>query len=1577
MRQLLFVIGLISALAGALDAGDLYTKDGKYDFFGLARYPEGGKLVEGVEPYEVKEGGGPADQYTRRVVRWWPRKGVDFIEVADGMILRQWTRRPSLLEATAEGLIKKPTIVEHDRLQISPVGTDWYLRRCRGYLHPPEDGNYVFKIAADTMAFFLVSTDETPENLKMLCGLSSYSRPGQWDKHPGQISAPVPMKKGRKYYYEVIHNETTGGDHVQAAWEGDQMVHQILGGPEVSTLDGRHGKVIEERWETSPSAAARPHDLPRTFQAHLIGFDGIGNHRASPHREEDRVLPTVILRMPDGTKRSIDGNKFVKADRDFIMDVYLKEMERVKQSLVKVEFKTQPGNLKAYPVKAGTGKPGRVHAETEHFVVLTPGNEKSHWVATTERAARARDACLSMLEYFHAYLEYGGHLMPYWDRPEQFKFSAHTGEGAAMGGYGGCSVAITDEPGGFAHEYGHGFSLQWPSGETLATAVSEIASGGHGNCQNNIERPYRNCLHGSYVTTLLYRMLGFDPNWGMCAMTAMPKSVAEPTFFHTLARVGQQRGLFKDGIRGMGDTLGDFGARLAEFDTQNQEGLREEWFSVVRNYLEPVDVAKGVYRIPWDEAPEPFGVNIIRLAPDEDAETIEVDFQGYHDPDVYSDWRACIVAVDKDGKARYSDLWNKGTMTMPRREGDLRYWLTVTATPRALFRVLSEIYAPRYPWQVTLRGAVPSRPQRSREDLNDIYCASGTGLWRSGMVQPAIPNTECGRRYIERARPILADIERQMEEAETEIRKVNLMQIVMAIKAAVGAADGAPHPNGGGWVAATAEVAPTAFVGPQAAVLDHCKVLDHAAIEDCAILRNHCVVEGHARVGGQAVLEEGVHLDGYQRCWVPVRRPPDFKLPELTFPTDDYGLLANYAMDQAEAMMLESFYRNEKGSKTFFDNVFNGYLYGKPQFVVDGQRRGFAFDGKTQYAEFNRRAADLGAITVDMAVKWQGHGTQTLLDFGADAENRFTLVTASKRGNPEFRAMVDGKCVAHIASSIPLPRNQWAQVRLEIDGQKSALWIDNKPAGEAASAFRPCDAFKPGLAKRNFIAAPRDGGDKFKGVVDSVVIYTKAHGKGFKNLPEPILNAPRSPEKGFAARVRSQVGMSAYEQRERSAEVTGPMGRYLGIMSSKATVRLSELMHRTPEWAEAVEQARELDAWKKKLEKRLSEEFDASPQARELSAKISAIDEQIPPLKQKLDALRKKKAETEQEAVEPSEDLAKLQEQVEEFDTQIAELRERVEQARKDAKAAVAAMPETKAEEKEIARLREQIKPLEAEAKTRLKQALARDNKKELWDTARKELQYVPLYWRVRASQGVGGREALIEQQLEATDPAYRKWTGMRDRLESLEKQSRYRYETYLLQNTDVELLEYRIDELSREARVVQRELQQMKSKAAEAATSPEEFELQRQLTALEEKKAPLHGKLRELKEEFLEKKRIEAGLPEKQKASQDALSEARDKAMARYWQEDSAIQCMQRSAFHGFYNGPYRHGIGSYAAKVVGESRVRVDFGQVRNMAEHYAPENWKTSVDQWDWRTAWEKQGSLDKLPLTKKWLERVKGN
>ncbi len=64
-----------------------------YDFFGRARYP-GPVRVEGVDLYEPQQQGGPhAEGYQRRVVDWWPRQGVDFIDVKEGMPLRTWTFR--------------------------------------------------------------------------------------------------------------------------------------------------------------------------------------------------------------------------------------------------------------------------------------------------------------------------------------------------------------------------------------------------------------------------------------------------------------------------------------------------------------------------------------------------------------------------------------------------------------------------------------------------------------------------------------------------------------------------------------------------------------------------------------------------------------------------------------------------------------------------------------------------------------------------------------------------------------------------------------------------------------------------------------------------------------------------------------------------------------------------------------------------------------------------------------------------------------------------------------------------------------------------------------------------------------------------------------------------------------------------------------------------------------------------------------------------------------------------------------------------------------------------------------------
>ncbi len=92
---------LTAVLTGLLLAN---TASGEYDFFARAIYPGSGK-APGVDIYKVKQDGGDhAKGYQRRVVDWWPRKGVDIIEVKDAMPLRTWTMRDRKMDPEAVGV---------------------------------------------------------------------------------------------------------------------------------------------------------------------------------------------------------------------------------------------------------------------------------------------------------------------------------------------------------------------------------------------------------------------------------------------------------------------------------------------------------------------------------------------------------------------------------------------------------------------------------------------------------------------------------------------------------------------------------------------------------------------------------------------------------------------------------------------------------------------------------------------------------------------------------------------------------------------------------------------------------------------------------------------------------------------------------------------------------------------------------------------------------------------------------------------------------------------------------------------------------------------------------------------------------------------------------------------------------------------------------------------------------------------------------------------------------------------------------------------------------------------------------
>ena len=145
-----------------------------------------------LDLYEVKEPGdpGPGD-YGRRVVEWWPRKGMDTVDVAPAMPLRTWTLRER-----------------------------------------------------------------------------------EWD--PAAV-----------------------GEHL------------ILG------IEALNRRVLWGR--------------PRQFKAHLVGFRGLGNRHGNPFEPGSYYCPAVVLRLEDGTLRCFTRGMLVEADEKFILDLYLKEMDRLRE----------------------------------------------------------------------------------------------------------------------------------------------------------------------------------------------------------------------------------------------------------------------------------------------------------------------------------------------------------------------------------------------------------------------------------------------------------------------------------------------------------------------------------------------------------------------------------------------------------------------------------------------------------------------------------------------------------------------------------------------------------------------------------------------------------------------------------------------------------------------------------------------------------------------------------------------------------------------------------------------------------------------------------------------------------------------------------------------------------------------------------------------------------------------------------------------------------------------------------------------------------------------------------------------
>lgn len=116
-------------------------------------------------------------------------------------------------------------------LQTTPNIGDSYATRLRGMIHPPEDGEYQFWIAGDNNSELWLSTDATVGNASKIASVNGWTNVDEWDKYSQQSSGPIHLKADRRYYFEVVHKEGGGGDHVGVAWTrpSNQTIEVISG----------------------------------------------------------------------------------------------------------------------------------------------------------------------------------------------------------------------------------------------------------------------------------------------------------------------------------------------------------------------------------------------------------------------------------------------------------------------------------------------------------------------------------------------------------------------------------------------------------------------------------------------------------------------------------------------------------------------------------------------------------------------------------------------------------------------------------------------------------------------------------------------------------------------------------------------------------------------------------------------------------------------------------------------------------------------------------------------------------------------------------------------------------------------------------------------------------------------------------------------------------------------------------------------------------------------------------------------------------------------------------------------------
>jgi hypothetical protein len=678
-------------------------------------------------------------------------------------------------------------------------------------------------------------------------------------------------------------------------------------------------------------------------------------------------------------------------------------------------------------------------------------------------------------------------------------------------------MAVDPPSGTTPHEYGHtiligagGFNeTPWDGmwHEATSNWLMLQFNNAYPNPHSIAVQPYLSVPHGRnyYDCWQIWETLREDSRYGAGFINKVwteargNKAKGAEYLYDALARLSPVD--TPDGVNDIKDVIGRMAAKAVTWDYERGAFFRHS----VRPTMDPFAelYRRGVtelerkasdstwYRVPFSVAPMQGGYNIVPIALPEKAGggySVTLEFKPLWDPSRGSDWRATMVAVADDGTPRYSAPWNAGRNTLVLSQDENRLFLVVAATPDFM------------PYEGFQRP-LPSQPALQPQSYEVAFVDTKARPHESAPKAPGI--------------------------------------------------QGARHPNGGGFVAATATVAPTVFVGPDAMVLDQAQVLDQARVEDFAVVRDRAVVRDGAVISGHALVREGAQVSGFGkvRDWATVggtwQVTESGRAIERAFLLDRGALRGNatikgatadyggavveghaikegdcangvpidrqtlmcwvwgfdqeYANAQPSNEGLYCSFRFERESPIFALDTYglvHGYLEGRPQLVDTGRaERGKALrlDGQSQFVELKRDVVDFRETTIATWIRWEGGGRgQRVFQFGNGEGSEAFLTPAGDEGRLEFQIRHGRRSYRLLAPS-PLQVGRWTHVAVTIGPSGGTLYLDGTAVARSQQMGIPLEAMLApnalGAATHSYLGRGIQGG-WLKGTLDEWSVYS-------------------------------------------------------------------------------------------------------------------------------------------------------------------------------------------------------------------------------------------------------------------------------------------------------------------------------------------------------------------------------------------------------------------------------------------------------------------------------------------------------